>query len=104
MAIDNSSNISTHLSDLSNKIEQLIESHRELTEHIGKIKEAIYHPDEGIYARVRELEREIIKDGSLRIAKAEVTLESVKRLQWMVAGCGIAAIISVIFKTFVMNG
>lgn len=90
--------------DLTSKIEQLIESHKELTEHISKIKEAIYHPDEGIYSRIRELERDIIKDGTLRISKAEETLESVRKLQWMVVGCGVAAIVSVIFKTFVMTG
>lgn len=90
--------------DLANKIEQLIESHKELTDHISKIKEAIYHPDDGIYSRIRELERDIITDGNLRISKAEETLESVKRLQWMVVGCGVAAIISVIFKTFVLTG
>jgi len=97
-------NITTHLLDLSNKIEQLIESHKVLADNIGKIKEAIYHPDEGIYSRIRELEREVIKDGDIRIAKLEETIEAMKRLQWLVIGSGTAAIISVIFRTFVMNG
>ena len=96
--------ISTSLLDLTNKIDQLIESHKVLTDSIDKIKEAIYHPDEGIYSRIRELEREVIKDGDIRIVKVEETIESVKKLQWMVIGSGVAAIISVIFKTFIMNG
>lgn len=96
--------ITAHILDLTNKIDILIESHKVLTESVDKIKEAIYHPDEGIYSRIREVEREVIKDGDIRIAKLEETMEAVKRLQWLVIGSGTAAIISVIFRTFVMNG
>ena len=28
----------------------------EMSDHIAKIKEAVYNPDQGIYARLRELE------------------------------------------------
>jgi CHASE3 domain sensor protein len=93
----------THILDLTNKIDQLIESHKVLTACIDKIKEAIYNPDNGIYSRIRELEREVIKDGDIRIAKIEETLSGMKKLQWMVIGSGIAAIVSVIFKIFIMN-
>ena len=95
--------ITAHILDLTNKIEQLIEFHKSLAEDIGKIKEAIYNPDEGIYSRIREVERRVIKDGDIRIAKLEETIEGMKRLQWMVIGSGVAAIISVVFKTFVMG-
>ena len=96
--------ITAHILDLTNKIEQLIEAQRAVAEDIGKIKEAIYNPDEGIYSRIRDVERQIIKDGDLRIAKLEETIEGMKRLQWMVIGSGVAAVVSVIFKTFVLNG
>ena len=96
--------ITAHILDLTNKIEQLIEAQRAVAEDIGKIKEAIYNPDEGIYSRIRDVERQIIKDGDLRIAKLEETIEGMKRLQWMVIGAGVAAVVSVIFKTFVLNG
>tara|TARA_Y100000310_G_scaffold189261_1_gene189225 strand:+ start:1834 stop:2166 length:333 start_codon:yes stop_codon:yes gene_type:complete len=93
-------NISTCLLDLSNKIEQLIASHKELAENIAKLKDAIYHPDEGIYSRIRELEREIIKDGDIRIAKVEETVASVKKIQWMIIGSTVAGIVAVIFRAF----
>ena len=93
-------NISTCLLDLSNKIEQLITSHKELAENIAKLKDAIYHPDEGIYSRIRELEREIIKDGDIRIAKVEETVASVKKIQWMIIGSTVAGIVAVIFRAF----
>mgnify|MGYP003654123023 FL=1 len=91
--------ISTCLLDLSNKIERLIVSHTELAENITKLKEAVYNPDEGIYARIRELEREIVKNGEVRMAKIEDTIVGVKKLQWMVIGTTVAAVVAVLFKT-----
>ena len=86
------------LLDLSSKIEQLIVSHKELSENIAKIKEAIYHPDEGIYSRIRELERDIVKEGEVRMAKIEETIASVKKIQWMVVGSTVALIVTATFK------
>ena len=91
--------ISSCLLDLSNKIERLIVSHTELAENITKLKEAVYNPDEGIYARIRELEREVVKNGEVRMAKAEDTIIGVKKLQWMVIGTTAAAVVAVFFKT-----
>jgi ABC-type multidrug transport system fused ATPase/permease subunit len=49
--------------ELNGKLERMIngidtvkEKQMEMAEDIGKIKEAVYNPDEGIYARLRELE------------------------------------------------
>ena len=58
-----------------------------------KLKEAVYNPDEGIYARIRELEREIVKNGEVRMAKAEDTIIGVKKLQWMVIGTTAATLV-----------
>jgi len=92
--------VSAHLLDLSNKIEQLIISHKELADTMTKMKEAIYHPDEGIYSRIRELERGTIKDGDVRMAKVEETISSIKKIQWMVISTTVAAVMAVIFKMF----
>jgi hypothetical protein len=92
--------ISKCLLDLSSKIERLIASHDELAENIAKLKEAVYNPDEGIYARIRELERDMIKDGEVRLAKMEDTIAGIKKLQWMVIGTTVAAVTAVIFKAF----
>tara|TARA_R100001510_G_C7614302_1_gene176943 strand:+ start:295 stop:609 length:315 start_codon:yes stop_codon:yes gene_type:complete len=90
--------ISSCLLDLSNKIERLIVSHTELAENITKLKEAVYNPDEGIYARIRELEREVVKNGEVRMAKVEDTVRGIKKLQWMVIGTGVSAVVAVLFK------
>jgi predicted nucleic acid-binding Zn-ribbon protein len=49
--------------DLENKldrvadgIEHLKDRQEEMMSHISKIKEAVYNPEQGIYARLRELE------------------------------------------------
>jgi len=51
------------LIELSGKLERMMdgidavkEKQAEMAEDIAKIKEAVYNPDEGIYARLRELE------------------------------------------------
>ena len=37
-------------------IEAMKDKQEEVAEDIGKIKEAVYNPDEGLYARIRALE------------------------------------------------
>jgi len=37
-------------------IDSVKEKQMEIAEDVSKIKEAVYNPDEGIYARIRELE------------------------------------------------
>ncbi len=96
--------ITAHILDLTNKIELLLEAQKSIAEDIAKIKEAIYNPDDGIYSRIREVERQVIKNGDLRIAKLEETIEGVKRLQWLVIGSGVAAVVSVVFKSFIIGG
>ena len=51
------------LIELNGKFERLIENiqtikerQEEMADGISKIKEVVYHPDSGIYARLRELE------------------------------------------------
>ena len=41
---------------LCNGIDSLKEKQDEMTDHVTKIKEAVYNPDQGLYARLRELE------------------------------------------------
>ena len=37
-------------------IDVMQDKQEEMSEHIAKIKEAVYNPDQGLYARIRELE------------------------------------------------
>ena len=51
------STLALAISDLANKIEMLIEKHEELSDNMSQIKEAVYNPDSGLYARIRTLEQ-----------------------------------------------
>ena len=38
------------------KIDEIKEKQEEMNQTVGKVKEALYGPDEGLYARLRDLE------------------------------------------------
>ena len=44
------------LDRVADGIEHLKDRQEEMMSHISKIKEAVYNPEQGIYARLRELE------------------------------------------------
>ena len=44
------------LDKLDMKIDELKERQEDMALDISKVKEAVYHPDEGLYARIKELE------------------------------------------------
>ena len=50
------SDIEIKLDRLCNGMDVVKEKQEEMAEDIAKIKEAVYNPDEGLYARIRELE------------------------------------------------
>lgn len=48
--------IQTKLDRICNGMEVMSNKQEEMSEDIAKIKEAVYNPDQGLYARLRELE------------------------------------------------
>tara|TARA_B100000214_G_scaffold375057_1_gene359845 strand:+ start:1382 stop:1627 length:246 start_codon:yes stop_codon:yes gene_type:complete len=50
------SDIEIKLDRLCNGMDVVKEKQEEMAEDIAKIKEAVYNPDEGLYARLRALE------------------------------------------------
>tara|TARA_Y100000034_G_C6639949_1_gene279691 strand:+ start:25 stop:306 length:282 start_codon:yes stop_codon:yes gene_type:complete len=49
--------INGKLQRMMDGIDTLKERQESMAQDVSKIKEAVYHPDEGIYARLRELEQ-----------------------------------------------
>lgn len=43
--------------DLAHQIQRMADKQDEMLDDVKKIKEAIYNPDQGLYARVRDLEQ-----------------------------------------------
>lgn len=43
--------------DLAHQIQRMADKQDEMIDDVKKIKEAIYNPDQGLYARIRDLEQ-----------------------------------------------
>ena len=77
----------THLTqaimDLKGQIERMAERQDEMLEDVKKIKEAVYNPDQGLYARLRDLEQ---------------WKESQAKLQWAIIMTLIGLITTTLYK------
>ena len=67
------------------KIETVKDKQDEMAEDISKIKEAVFHPDSGLYARLRELES---------------WQETSSRLIWLIITSVTALTVATIYKSF----
>tara|TARA_R110000824_G_scaffold150209_8_gene320764 strand:+ start:680 stop:949 length:270 start_codon:yes stop_codon:yes gene_type:complete len=71
---------------MMDKIETVKEKQEEMAADIAKIKEAVYNPDQGLYARLRELES--WKDTSSRLiwliitSLSALTVATVYKMLW----------------------
>ena len=72
--------------ELKHDIQRIAERQSEMNENLKKIKEAIYNPDEGLYARIKSLES---------------WKESSQRFLWLIASTVAALATSTIYKFFV---
>ena len=53
---DQTHQLTLMMAELGTKMQVLIDKQDELAENISKIKEAVYHPDKGLYARLTKLD------------------------------------------------
>ena len=78
----------THLTqaimDLKGQIERMSERQDEMLEDVKKIKEAVYNPDSGLYARLRALEQ---------------WKDSQSKIQWMSVTAIIGLVVATIYKS-----
>lgn len=83
--------IAIMMAEISAKMEVLLDKQDELAENISKIKEAVYNPDEGLYARLNKLD-----------ARLEV-LESWKNLNakvlWIIITVGCGLVLNTLWQT-----
>ena len=77
----------THLTqaimDLKGQVERMSERQDEMLEDVKKIKEAVYNPDSGLYARLRALEQ---------------WKESQAKIQWVMLTSIIGLMIATVYK------
>ena len=89
--LENENQLAVAITELSNKIETLLYKHEELAENVSKIKEAVYNPDRGLYARLRELD--------IRIANLEEWKNNNVKIMWIVGTSIIGLMITTIWRT-----
>lgn len=82
----------THLTqaimELKGQIERMSERQEEMVEDVKKIKEAVYNPDSGLYARLREL---------------EVWKESQSKMQWFIISSIFGLIMTTAYKMIIVT-
>jgi len=78
MTEDEQQKLTVMMVELSSKVQILLDKQDELAENINKIKEAVYNPDSGLYARLKELD--------IRIQHIESWKATNTRLMWVVGG------------------
>tara|TARA_Y100000310_G_C20313735_1_gene637437 strand:+ start:155 stop:448 length:294 start_codon:yes stop_codon:yes gene_type:complete len=88
------------LERLANRLDSLLEKQEEIAEDISQIKEAVYNPDKGIFARVKVLEQQIIDNGAVRISQLESTIAITRKIQWTIMGTALGTITAMFFKDF----
>jgi len=81
------------LSELATRIETLIDKQEELAENISKIKEAVYNPDEGLYARLHKLD--------IRLLTLEVWKGNNTKLMWIIISIGAGLLITTAWKAII---
>ena len=78
MTDDEQQKLTLMLVELSGKIQTVLDKQEELAENVSKIKEAVYNPDSGLYARLKELD--------IRIIQLESWKSTNTRIMWLVGG------------------
>ena len=68
----------------------LLDKQDELAENISKIKEAVYHPDLGLYARLKELD--------IRIQLLESWKSANSRIMWLVGGSVVGLLVKTVWS------
>ena len=68
------------------KMQVLLDKQDELGENISKIKEAVYNPDKGLYARLNKLDA--------RLDNLEVWKNNNAKILWIIVTVGLGLVIS----------
>tara|TARA_R100000315_G_C5106829_1_gene61081 strand:- start:198 stop:485 length:288 start_codon:yes stop_codon:yes gene_type:complete len=87
MTDDEQQKLTVMLVELSGKIQTMLDKQEELAENVSKIKEAVYNPDSGLYARLKELD--------IRIIQLENWKATNTRIMWLVGG----SVVGLLVKT-----
>jgi len=78
------------ISELATKMQVLIDKQEELGENISKIKEAVYEPDKGLYARLNRLDA--------RLDSLEIWKNNNSKILWIIVTVGVGLVLSTVWQ------
>jgi len=90
MTDDEQQKLTVMMVELSSKLQILLDKQDELADNISKIKEAVYHPDSGLYARLRDLDMRIIQIESWKATN--------NRIMWLVGGSVVGLLVQTAWR------
>ena len=61
MTQDEQQTLTIMMTEVGSKVQMLLDKQDELADNISKIKEAVYNPDQGLYARLTRLDARLEK-------------------------------------------
>ncbi len=86
MTDDEQQKLTVMMLELSANLQILLDKQDELAENVSKIKEAVYNPDSGLYARLKELD--------MRLQHLEAWKSVNSRIMWLVG----ASVVGLLMK------
>ena len=86
-----SQQLTVMMTEIATKMQVLLDKQDELAENINKIKEAVYNPDKGLYARLSKLDA--------RLDALESWKNNNTKILWIIVTVGVGLVLSTIWQT-----
>lgn len=86
MTDDEQHKLTIMMTEVGTKVQTLLDKQDELAENISKIKEAVYHPDQGLYARLTKLDA--------RIDVLESWKDTNTKAMWIIISVGVGLVLT----------
>ena len=90
MTDDEQQKLTVMIIEISTKMQILLDKQDELAENISKIKEAVYNPDRGIYARLTRLDT--------RLELLEEWKRNNTKVLWIIATVGLGLVTNTVWQ------
>ena len=88
---EQSQQLTVMMTEIATKLQVLLDKQDELAENINKIKEAVYNPDKGLYARLSKLDA--------RLDSLENWKNNNSKILWIIITVGVGLVLSTIWQT-----
>ena len=86
MTDDEQQKLTVMMVELSTKVQMILDKQEELADNVAKIKEAVYNPDQGLYARLTRLDA--------RLEALEDWKDNNTKVMWLIVSIGIGLVLT----------